>query len=253
MFERLCMAQRLRALIQQHSLPTSLAKLIQAFRKRYNLLPRGTLLNDVLAFETPVDDTIIPSSQVAMLSQPILLDPDVRSMLQQHYESTLRISSQVPAAAFSQRAYVMGGVTYNPAYWSPRNSNVAIGTDIPRDWAACRIENILVHTLGSSSSSEATRTFFVVRRYKELDQEDCRHDTYRGFQIAGGRAYYADLQEHVELIEPSRILCHFALTPITLPNVQQKCIHALPLDRDVCSSSVAGYSELTRNLASSSS
>ena len=76
-----------------------------------------------------------------------------------------------------------------------------------------------------------TETYFVVKRFKELTEADALYDPYHKHQFVAGHLYYDMVEEELELVPFSRILCHLACTPFESSLIESKCVHTLPLDQ----------------------
>lgn len=125
------------------------------------------------------------------------------------------------------------GVLYQTDGSSPRDSNIIVGDQIQGTWSAGKIQQIVTHTLDGNDIKNTTTTFLVVRAFKPLTADDLLYDGFRQYPYAGGRLFYAEMQERLDIATPDDVLCHFALTHRQVEGITQDCIHVLPLDREV--------------------
>ncbi|KAL6299917.1 hypothetical protein BKA93DRAFT_703922, partial [Sparassis latifolia] len=236
MFQRFCMAQRLRALLHDQSLPFALQPLTSAFQKIFASTSHGTLLNDVLSFEAMAQEAAPGNATDNNLRgvppKEQRLTTEVVNLLSQFYSAGLEFGRRVPIPrpyGLLRSQYSLRGVSYTPYSSSPRDSHVILGS--AASWDAGAIHSIVTHTLDAQNRDATTKTFFVVQRYKSLNAQDLAHDHYRAFPLAGGRLYYDELDLNLELLRPNDIACHFAKTPYMCKDIKAVCIHVLPLDR----------------------
>lgn len=203
--------------------------LVEAFDKHFCHGDRGTLLNDIASFcsaydiSGPNDDEI----QEEKLQEPLI------SLLKNHIERNLkREVKEIRDRVIFHKSIVVRGVSYHKYKHSAKDCYVIIG-DIQHLWSAYRIEDIFRHTSNPNERNSTTATYFVLRKYKELNQTDFAQDVYRQFPIVGGGLFYNEFEEELELKKSVDILCHFALTPFSKDdiNMRKDCIHALPIDR----------------------
>ncbi|GBE89668.1 hypothetical protein SCP_1603320 [Sparassis crispa] len=238
MYERFCMAQRLRSIIQTYAVSSPLKRIAAAFKKYFDLGARGILFTDMLSFEAKAVQGLAPyglelredQAQERTLPPRQRLDTTVVALLNDYYDKHFgRASARgVRPQGVIEDKFLWDGVKFTTFQSSPRDSYVVTG-NLPLNWSPARITKIFTHTADDKDSQGTTRTFFVVQRYRALG--DAIHDPYRAFPYVGGRLYYNEIETSAELLAASDILCHFALTPYASAKTERALIHVLPLDR----------------------
>lgn len=229
LFNRFCMSQRLHHLLQEDTIPTRLKTLVEAFDKHFCHGKRGTLLNDISSFCSSYGTSKSKNvgSQQDKLQEPFM------SLLKNHIEDKLqRKVTEIRDRAIFCKSFAIRGVSYHRYKHSFKDCHVIVG-DIRKHWSAYRIEDIFTHSSNPNECDTTTTTYFVLRKYKELNQADSASDIYQDFPVVGGRLFYDEFEDKLELIEAANIICHFALTPFSKNDVNtgKDCIHVLPLDR----------------------
>ncbi|KAA1479800.1 hypothetical protein DENSPDRAFT_789577 [Dentipellis sp. KUC8613] len=238
MFERLCMGQRLRHIMNDaiDSVSNALRALADSFNRRFNADKRGTRLNDILAFVEPVQS---PAEDLS-LHKDTLTRVEVE-LLRRHLESqatsglapdAFRYATRVRHACQRHKKFHHRGASYSPWSSSPGDSYVVIGEDILGAWYAARIQGIFSHTQTPHSETRVVNTYFIIQRFKPLTIDEGSLDPYRAFPIAGGRLYHDTVESTLEFVTMKDILCHFAHTPFASKELGD-CVHVLPIDR-VC-------------------
>ena len=98
-------------------------------------------------------------------------------------------------------------------------------------WRAGKIVSIFVSKQPPRDSrSLMIGPLFVVSDYRPLSNEEASHDWYRKYGDAGGRLFHA-VHDSSVLLSMRDIICHFACTAMTLPELEGDFIHVLPLLR----------------------
>lgn len=120
------------------------------------------------------------------------------------------------------------GAIFSPASSSVRDSHVVIGEGFPGDWYAGKIKQIFTYPFDLPGSKEA---YIVVQRFKELSAQDAMQDPYRRYPMVGGRLYYPELEEQLEVVTVQDVIAHFAYTPHDGLEFGFPCFHALPLNK----------------------
>lgn len=224
MLERFCMAQNFRALIAGN-MPESLDDLREAFLDVFDDEKRGSLINDILAF----DDTSVAYGNINTLSE---LDEATYTMLAAMPELPLT----PPWYAYQQQNITYRGVNFSVHRHSPGNSYVIHGDIGPGRWKAARIVQIVIQLQEETGSADGLDTVvLVVENFDSLNVQDAENDPYRLFPSSGivGRMFYNTASD-VQMLAIPDIVCHFAHTVIDdFDAIPKECIHALPLDR-VC-------------------
>lgn len=244
LFERFCMNQRLRGIINTFGLNSSLEKLVTAFAQHFGSKEMGTLMSDMKAFEC------IPHTVEQHRSKATKKLDNLTSKLLQAYEerkaqqaiakdSTLmgtHVQSwrQAVRLGIQHDKFSRYGVSFSTFNRVPQDSYVAVGRKVPGDWHGGRILSIFTYTHRGPTVELVghTETYFIVQKYKELMEMDAKYDPFHRHLFVSGRLYYDEVKEP-ELVTPEEILCHFAHTPFEHAQIASPCIHALPLDR-VC-------------------
>ncbi len=216
--------ERLLACWNSEELPPELTSMLLAFESSFQSERWGTLLNNIQAMRDP--------------SLPFF-------KAQFSGASSMVVNAQVHAALLQgivdinysrvllHNPFTFHGVKYKK-HFSPDesqgvgNSLVVLGQDIQVAWMPACIEGVYEIPLKAASKSI---TKLVVHLYNELNEEDAAKDPYRIYAIAGSHLYYSTFWMQLQMIDPSDILCHFALMPNVVESLTCPHIHILPLDR----------------------
>jgi hypothetical protein len=252
LFERFCMNQRLRAIVNTFGLSSNLQGLLAVFTWRFRRnTEMGTLMGDMHALGgSPEAEDQDNSKTMATLDCHIskLLEAyEEKKLLQEigaygDHDNDGSVGMQPEHARLAQYRkngirigvkhdkFGQRGVVFSPFHRNKRNSYVAIGAS--DDWHAGRIASIFTYTHEGPTSKlkGCTETYFVVHKFRELTETDSIYDPYRKFPIAG-RLYYDTIEKDPELVPAKEILCHVAYTPLQSLRIAPLCIHVLPLDQ----------------------
>lgn len=144
--------------------------------------------------------------------------------------------SQFVWAEYSQilsfNSFIYRGVIYkvhrgDDNHHGTGDSLIVLGKDVQTSWEPCCIEAI--YTIQLKTLSKPV-TKVVVCTFDKLDKFDIVQDPYRTYPITGGWLYYSSLKSAVQVVSPSDILWHFALTQNVLPSLTRPHVYVLPLD-----------------------
>lgn len=219
MFERFCAGQNIRALMREGITTDDYITPLQTrFLDIFASDARGTLLNDLCAFE---------STQLTYgnHTRTTVLEPELDQLLCRTLvgQNGCRTSKR---RVLSQRSVTLQGTTYSCSDVSQGDSQIVYGNYPRGPWRAGQISKIFVHR---------GHAYFVVLQFRELSPEHQGYDHYRLFPGVGGKLTYGP--DHLEsgrvLLRLEDIRCHFAAIPHINQAVPRPCVHVLPLDR-VC-------------------
>lgn len=249
MFERFTMAQRLRNYISNLKLPKFLEPLIHAWKAIYAEArhTRGTLASDIIAWdftegESSETVTWLPADTVK-LEKPLVRMFRAKMLTMHSHDTGLR--GRAPLKIYRRSKIVRRGLAFTTCKTSLCDSNIICGQSIKNGWYAGRIHDIFSYATTKSNGEPLVETFVLVKRFRELSEEDAAIDQYRKWIIAGGRVCYAttlepskledltsrELDEYV-LLTPKDILCHFAATSqVYEQKIKAPHVHVLPIDR----------------------
>lgn len=225
LIQQFCQMQKLLTYWNGKGLLPELANsLLPAFKDSFQSERQGTLLNDIQAMQ----DLSSPffEAQFSGTGMMVVDVPAHAALLQ-----------GVPDINYSRillhNAFTFRGVKYRKHFaldelYGVGDSLVILGQDIQAAWMPAHIEG--VYQLPLKALSKAI-TKLVVRLYKELNKDDAMKDPYHIYTSAGGRLYYSTFQKQLRMVNPSDVLCHFALTPNVVKSLVRPHIHVLPLDR----------------------
>lgn len=223
MFRRYCESQAFRALIGSSGFHDTL----EALRDKFNDVfgessSSGTLQADMVDF----------NGQRIVFDKQSSLPPDARREVSEYIANPSHWHARQCCYAVSElkscQRVQRFGMTFTPSCFSPRDSNVIIGT-VPGDWSAGEIKHIL--SIEESATTSTRPVFFLLRMFKELEGEDIVLDPYRRFPIAGGRVFYDESETRMRVVEGDSILCHFVRTTGVISSIRRSHFHALPLDK----------------------
>lgn len=81
--------------------------------------------------------------------------------------------------------------------------------------AVGQIETIFRHRYSESlSGDEVVKTYFVVKRYQELDGEDALRDPYRKYPLLDVRLCYNKFEDKPYVVVKREIIAHVATCPM---------------------------------------
>ena len=220
-FERFCEGQNLRVCFDTDEIKSALPKIQHAFSTAFQNDRRGTLLNDMFAFES-VDAIVYKNT-----SNSTPLPREYRDLLVR-YRGTPRIGSS--HYVYLQPSIQVHGMMFSPEQTSYGNSLVIYRpTSHSTDrWHAGKIISIFLQK--QRSGSVIGPPFLVVRSFVPLGVDEAVHDHYRKFGDSGGRLFY-DRHGGIVMLSLEDVLCHFASTPMQVAAIKGDCIHVLPLSR----------------------
>jgi len=116
----------------------------------------------------------------------------------------------------------LGGMTFQPAVRSQRNSHAIVQLSGPKGKMEAAAQVLAFFIFGTDN------VYAVISRYTPLSEIDAKLDPYRQFGMVAGCLYY-DKLEAPSVVCASDFLTSFAKTPLKLENITQPVVHALPL------------------------
>lgn len=259
LFERMCMAQRLKGLLSSCKV-IGLGHHLKSFADRFRdfLNPtavRGTLSEDLAS---------VTMQQDIFQGEECWLEKDVFKCLEELLVRTgksqdTRDSGCVQSFAIDATARQYNKFTHRSALFSPssfslRDSHVVVsrGTPADGDWYAGKIKQIFEYPIEpliagtdivlpragrrtphtpSAPGGPLSNVYFAIQRFKELSAHEALHDPYRQFPLVGGRLYHPELEDGIEVVPLQEIDAHFAHTPQDEQDFGFPCFHALPLGK----------------------
>lgn len=228
MFNNFCAGQELRALMSSKTLPEPIVKqLVPAFQQSFGVRNRGTLLNDMLAFNEK-DADIQNSTRLTRLKRG--MENRLREKLRHRGLIGDGPHSALGEEVLLQRSITRRGVRFCPKSVSLGDSQVVFG-DLPNGrWGAGNIKEIVVWPRRNAGQVEYY-TFFIVEELLPLSSQHAGYDTYRAYHTLAGMLWYKRTTE--SLIAFDDVVCHYACTPRPAGqfSIPHDCVHVLPLDR----------------------
>ncbi|THV01678.1 hypothetical protein K435DRAFT_654794 [Dendrothele bispora CBS 962.96] len=225
-FTKFCKTQKLKSLLNETNLPSSLKPLAMLFDEIFNSDIRGTRTGDALAFDAYLQETeeVIwdwQNTESAYIEKSILQQvntwakPNARllSVIDRNSVKRLDVSFSTELVTFSDAQVVF------------KDMDKLCG------WSAGSIIRIFSVLWRLPTGQEASKTFAVIKKYKDLSLADAQLDPYRQFGFAGGRLFYEEKQLDSMLIPVNLITAHFAYTPVPIANIRRKTIHVLPQNK----------------------
>ena len=222
------MSQNLRSHLDQQRIPPEALPIIAAYHRAYESDIRGTLLGDNLTFDDAGEMNLEAPLKQKLAALPIEYHRLLKRWILDH-------DPDVPTSGIRFRGLMRNKIRrfaqdFQTAGTSPRDSHILYRKS-PSELCTGRIRDIFSHTRYRNDGSEATDTFFVVDTYQALSSTHAELDDYRLFPVVGGRIHYAKFLPDPVIITRGDVICHVALTKCDLPNVEESCVHALPLDK----------------------
>ncbi|KAG2745834.1 hypothetical protein P692DRAFT_20849864 [Suillus brevipes Sb2] len=194
MFNRFCEAQNLRALFCAEKLPSELRELIPEYKRVFEGDIRGTLVNDMLAYD-------------------------------EHFNS--RYAEVTWSEQAFQHTYITRlGETFATASASARDSLVVYRSH-NKERRYGRIHNIFSHTQRGEDNIQRSLTFFVVAPFDCLSS---RH-AFQGLSYAGCDVAHNRLSQPAVLVTNEDIVSHFACGPYEDPKIKGDLIFMLSLEK----------------------
>lgn len=255
---QVCRAANFRPILRETDIQIALEEVITVYNDLIKEDGRGTRIVDEMRLIGVTPPTLRrPIYQVTGKSTAVKLDQSVYNALLEHLTmretgglyadiTTLRKQSDqhfLPIEATNFNKLVMGGVTYKPSTYSPKDSNVVIRLDRPSadgqdnnfpaaNIHAAQIHQVFEHRRQISQTEWRNEQFIVVTRLVHLTPAHRQLDPYRRHGDAGGFLCYDRSVAMVEVIRPEAIICHYARTRfVDLRRLDKPCVHVLPLDR----------------------
>lgn len=225
MFERFCMTQNLRALMQT-TLPRELDEMQTTFLSLFENDYRGSLLYDIWApdtFDLPVYRN---TSDLKALDNPTWVTLQTRL-------ETMFPGRPVRQPVLFQKFVTLRGQTFAVRQDEGRrglgNSNILWGQLATGTWKVGRLRSIFVWR---TSGTEIV--FVMVDELKPLSSAEAKHDPYRKFDSSvAGRIFHKTSYGEPRLLTLEKITCHFAEMAYTSTNLKAGYVHVIPLER-VC-------------------
>ena len=204
----------------------NLPKIQRAFSTAFQNDARGTLLNDILAFE---DGNTVKYGNTSKLT---LLPSEQHTLLCGYPTSGIMVNPT--RHVFMQTSVQTLGMVFSTFRTSYGNSLVIYRH--PEDhssapWKAGKIVSIFVSKQPTGDNRPMTSgPFFVVENYRPLSNTEAMYDCYRRYGDAGGRLFHTEHNGSVLLLMRD-IICHFARTTVDVPELGGDLMHVLPLAR----------------------
>lgn len=206
------MGQNLRVAMASDNVHNTLGRMYKAFASVFDSETRGTFFNDTRAFETR--DHFEYKNKTTHTALPAHL----HTLFRRYW------GQSTPALVLLQSSIQRFSMSFSKHSTSPGDSMVIVGT--LEQWQACRITDIIVIPSGKGIVGEP---YLIVEPYTALSSKDVKHDRYRQYPLAG-RLFYDQIGDPV-IVKANKILCHFAVTPIRVNEIDSQCLHVHPLYR----------------------
>ncbi|VDB92079.1 unnamed protein product [Peniophora sp. CBMAI 1063] len=229
MFHRITMQQRLRALVYDGGLRPDLQELEPIFERLLGKDNRGTMLNDILAFEPAQQPTSAPEHYRKFDASVFV--PEVLRQLALLIQRDFRVSLRPNLLRPSERRSIdVGPVSYSA---NPPNCFVAVGP-LSGEWKLARITRVFTHSFKVPETTRSVqRDYAIVQSFRSLEDADAKQDYFRQWPEAGGKLFYAELVEEVRVIPLEEIACHCCVIQWDdWPGIECPVFHALPGNRD---------------------
>lgn len=220
MFERFCMMQNLKALMQS-ALPEEAEGLQAQFATAFESEYQGSTPNDLWLSEgdgvryrntkkkTPLDD-----------AHWALLEPWL------HKNRRGNHARQSVLYQRSTHRYAMT-LSAKGSQGSGGNSNVAWGSLDSDQWRAGRIQAMFVWP------GDKAEIFAIVDEFLPLRPTSEKHDPWRRYRGAVAGRLFEDKVARTTIVHLDEISCHTAVIPFASPKLRCPCVHVLPLEK-VC-------------------
>jgi len=177
-------------------------------------------------------DPSTPEYLMTSKVRPFTLENDHHQLLRIQIERT-DPGARIPADAHAVEEISSHGVSYATCF-SPasRNSAIIFGSPNPDGVETHRVgkvTKIFQHTHRTSGGKNVSCCYLIVQEYVPMVPNRGRADPYKKFGFSGGFLCQKEAT-CIHLIALSQVVCHFALTPLSLEGYED-VIHVLPIDR----------------------
>jgi hypothetical protein len=228
MFNRFCEAQNLRALFCDEKLPPELRELIPEYKRVFEGDIRGTLVNDMLAYD---EHSNSGHTEVTWSERDLTpLSHSNYGLLQEWYATRVPNVelSKIRPEAFQRTIIARTGETFATASASARDSLVFYRShNMERRYG--RIHNIFSHTQRGEDNIQRSQTFFVVDPFECLPSH--RRHAFQGLRGAGCDVAYNRLSQPAVLVTSEDIISHFVCGPYEDPEIEGALIFMLSLEK----------------------
>ena len=125
------------------------------------------------------------------------------------------------------------GMTFSPSSKHIGNSRILFCLAGDSFQLAGEIQRIFVHQRHGSvpSNNLVTKTFYVVRAFRELNHQQAVHDPYRQFPLLFVRLCCNELEMEERIIRSDQIISHFAGCPYESKELQGNFLVVLSLSK----------------------
>jgi hypothetical protein len=228
-----CRAANLQLLLNSPRVPAEMKDLHGPFHQAFKSKLRGTRLNDAHASGASAEMKIVLANQqrgghLAHMHKNLL----PLAMEYMHTRSPEGLELWLKKMSWLILLTVirwcemvqLGGVIFQPAAQSQRNSNVMVQFPGPHGDIQIAAQVLALFVL----KSEEDTAFAVISCYTALSDTDAKHDPYPQFGIVAGSLYYDEVEAPI-VTRASNLLAPFAKTPFKLDYIEKAVIHVLPL------------------------
>ncbi|KAF5343750.1 hypothetical protein D9758_015346 [Tetrapyrgos nigripes] len=226
-FDRFCMVQKLRRLLDEQTLPELLKPAGRLFNSIFDSDIRGTRIGDTLAFdayfrgvEESTDWTgrnlthLDPRTQAKLENWIDEGAYFIRGLLEKDKVQRLDVTFSTEKVAFADAQVVF------------KDLKLLSG------WAAGSINRIFSARWRTVEGEVISRTFATIKPYIPLSTSDAKHDIHRQFGFAGGRLFYEDTDLEEVLLPVTMITAHFGYSAMQIAGIKRKTIHVLPQNKE---------------------
>ncbi|KAI6154434.1 hypothetical protein EDD17DRAFT_1764866 [Pisolithus thermaeus] len=222
-FNDACRAANLQLLLNSLRLPAAMKDLCNPFNQAFKSKNCGPWLNDAHASGTSVGmKTVLANQQMGGCLAHVHKTFLPLAMDNTHVQS--------PEVICWCETIQLGGITFQPAEWSQRNSHAMVQFPGLHGDIQTAAQILALFILKGKEGM----VFAVISCYMLLNDTDAEQDPYPQFGILAGCLYY-DKVEAPEVIHASQLLAPFAKTPFKLDCIVKPVIHVLPLYKDIYS------------------
>lgn len=219
MFERFCMMQSLRALMQA-DLPSELAELQEKFLSVFGPDLGGSAMQDLWSSEASV-----PDYQNTNKSQA--LDRETWELLKGWFAKNTG-GNHAKQDVFFQRSVTRWNMRYSVRIGRTHqgDSNVVWGDLSGDTWCAGRIKSIFVWP------GNTPQVFAVVDELPRVSLiTSANLDPWRRYRSSVAGRLFEDRAVRSRILHLDEIACHSAVTPLVLKQSSKRRLHIMPLER----------------------
>nr|VWO99119.1 Zn(2)-C6 fungal-type domain-containing protein [Ganoderma boninense] len=243
-----CRASNLRALLANNAVRPHVMDIVSAYDHLQSEDRRGTRLRESVGLQSATDpsqdsrkqmtlDNSCMTALVSYLNQFAGEERFIDARALRRIPGTIQLLTR----AFRVASVQINGVTFRSSRDAAKDSNILFAPDAENSsWAAGRIESIFSYSYRDRAQRVVEDTYVFVKQYQPLSPSDSKLDVFRAYPHGGGWLVYDRSGDGV-VVPSSRVIAHFARTPMRVDGISSPCVHVLPLDKVKLVNNIPGW------------